>query len=168
LSNLLSTPSFSLPWLSEPAKPAVPEETERQTCGAIPQETLGLHSCFLEAGHTGPHLSETLLNPSINAQWFGSGPAVYDTQPNMQPNMIDKILEEVGDELAHAVIAWPPMNSAHEGYAVILEETDELWEHVKTGQKKRDLAAMRKEAVQIAAMAVRFALEVCDEERGRK
>lgn len=61
-----------------------------------------------------------------------------------------------------------PWNSAHEGYGIILEELDELWEHVKTKQKRRDLEAMRKEAIQVAAMAVRFALEVCDEERGRR
>lgn len=60
------------------------------------------------------------------------------------------------------------MNSAHEGYAVLLEELDELWEHVKTKQKNRDLHAMKREAIQIAAMAMRFAVECCTEERGRR
>ncbi len=63
---------------------------------------------------------------------------------------------------------WPAMNSAHEGYAVILEELDELWEHVKTNQKRRDLVAMRKEALQVAATAIRFVQDVCDDGRGRK
>lgn len=71
-------------------------------------------------------------------------------------------------EANQAMDAWPPMNSAHEGYGVLLEEVDELWEHVKTKQKNRDLAAMKKEAIQIAAMALRFATEVCNEDRGRK
>lgn len=72
-------------------------------------------------------------------------------------------------EEAHgAARKWPPFNSAHEGYAVLAEEVDELWDHVKTNQKRRDLAAMRAEAIQVAAMALRFVVDVCDEERGRK
>lgn len=56
---------------------------------------------------------------------------------------------------------WPPMNSAHEGYAVLLEEVDELWDHVKTQQGKRVVAEMTYEAVQVAAMALRFLVDVC-------
>lgn len=77
-------------------------------------------------------------------------------------------LSEVAQEVENACTNWPPHNSAHEAYGVLLEEVDELWAHVKTKQSKRDLPAMRKEAIQVAAMALRFALEVCDEERGRR
>jgi len=63
--------------------------------------------------------------------------------------------------------AWPLYHSAHEGYAVILEEMDELWEHVKTNQKYRDLTSMRKEAAQVAACALRF-MEMLDNDLGRK
>lgn len=78
------------------------------------------------------------------------------------------LLDEVDVELHTAMSNWPAFNSAHEGYGVLAEEFDELWQHVKTNQKRRDLKAMRKEAIQVAAMAMRFALEVCDEETGRK
>lgn len=81
---------------------------------------------------------------------------------------LDDLLAELHAELITAVKLWPPMNSAHEGYGILLEEVDELWEHVKTNQKRRDLGAMHTEAIQVAAMAIRFALEVCTEERGRK
>lgn len=81
---------------------------------------------------------------------------------------IDTNLHGLRVELAKAMLAWPSMNSAHEGYAVILEELDELWSHVKTKQKNRDLDAMRTEAIQVAAMALRFAIDVCNEKRGRK
>ena len=63
---------------------------------------------------------------------------------------------------------WAPCNSAHEGYAVLLEEVDELWAHIKVKQGKRDVKAMRKEAVQVAAMALRFVVEVCDIQEGKK
>lgn len=53
-------------------------------------------------------------------------------------------------------------NSAHEGFAVIDEERDELWDEVKTNPKKNALRGlrMREEAIQLAAMALRFITEV--------
>jgi hypothetical protein len=63
---------------------------------------------------------------------------------------------------------WGAFNSAHEGFAVLLEEVEELKAHVWTKQHHRDLKAMRKEAMQVAAMALRFMTEVCDEKRGRR
>lgn len=77
-------------------------------------------------------------------------------------------LFEVDTELQKAVTNWPSFNSAHEGFAVLMEEVDELWDHVKMDQKKRNLVDMRKEAIQVAAMAIRFATEVCDGVNGRK
>jgi NTP pyrophosphatase (non-canonical NTP hydrolase) len=89
-------------------------------------------------------------------------------------DLLTHAINEAAGEAVTAVNNWPVMNSAHEAYAVLLEEMDELWDHVKTNQKKRDLPAMKKEAIQVAAMALRFAAEVCTEEteeteeRGRK
>jgi len=81
---------------------------------------------------------------------------------------LDRDIDLVIEEVASAIENWPAMNSAHEGYAVLLEEVDELKAHVWTNQKRRDISAMKKEAIQVAAMAIRFAYEVCNEERGRK
>lgn len=55
-------------------------------------------------------------------------------------------------ELARARGKFPDFNSPHEGYAVLLEEVDELWEAVKFGTP--DEAA--DEAIQVAAMGLRF------------
>ncbi len=66
-------------------------------------------------------------------------------------------------ELQGAVRRYGPMASAHEGYAVILEELDELKAEVWKSPKKRDMRAMRAEAVQVAAMALRFVCDVCGE-----
>jgi hypothetical protein len=50
-----------------------------------------------------------------------------------------------------------PRASTHEGYACLLEEVNELWDEVKNnGSKER----LRAEAVQVAAMAVRFIQEL--------
>ncbi len=84
------------------------------------------------------------------------------------PVQLGKVFGDVEEEAYKAMRNWPTFNSAHEGFAVLKEEVDELWDHVKRNQKVRDLTAMRKEAIQVAAMAVRFAHDVCNEERGRK
>lgn len=75
------------------------------------------------------------------------------------PNIArDVVALEMAAELRRARTAHGPMRSTHEGYAVLLEEVDELWEEVR--KKHPDKAAMRKEAIQIGAMALAFALEV--------
>lgn len=51
-------------------------------------------------------------------------------------------------------------SSQHEGYAVILEELDELWEEIKKNEKNYDIEAQRKEAIQCAAMCIRFIAEL--------
>jgi hypothetical protein len=63
---------------------------------------------------------------------------------------------------------WPAYNSAHEGYGVLMEEINELEMHVFNKQVRRNLGAMRKEALQVAAVALRIARDICNEERGRK
>lgn len=52
-------------------------------------------------------------------------------------------------------------HGAHEGYAIMLEEVDELWDEVKKQGGGRDLAA-HKEAMQVAAMAIRYMVEVAN------
>jgi phage terminase large subunit GpA-like protein len=72
---------------------------------------------------------------------------------------IAQLLSDVAAELESAQAKHGPMSSGHEGYAVILEELDELWEEVR--KRKPDSALMRAEAIQVAAMALRFVLDVC-------
>jgi hypothetical protein len=50
------------------------------------------------------------------------------------------------------------MRSAHEGYAIILEEVDELWQLVKL--QSPNPAAIRDECRQIAAMALRMMFDL--------
>ncbi len=58
-------------------------------------------------------------------------------------------------ELKRASAKFKPFNSAHEGFAILKEEVDELWEDVKTNNP----VGARREAIQVAAMALRFIID---------
>lgn len=80
---------------------------------------------------------------------------------------IDDMLALVRAQIVKNENDWGPYHSAHEAYGVTLEEMDELWEHVKTKQKNRNINAMLSECLDVAACAIRFAYDICNEERGR-
>jgi len=65
---------------------------------------------------------------------------------------------DIGNELRSSMDKYPLFNSAHEGYAVILEELDELWDEIK--KRKPDREKMRAEAIQVGAMAMKFILSM--------
>lgn len=69
------------------------------------------------------------------------------------------ILLEVQNELKRAEKKFAQFNNPHEGYAVLLEEMDELWDLIK--KQSHDREAMKWEALQVAAMAVRFIKDLC-------
>jgi hypothetical protein len=73
---------------------------------------------------------------------------------------VGQALSLVADELAVALERFPSFNSAHEGWAVIVEEVSELQEHVfrNTGRSPEAMA----EAVQVAAMAIRYIYDLSD------
>jgi hypothetical protein len=75
---------------------------------------------------------------------------------------IEQVCGLIADELRRAVKKHGPMASAHEGYAVILEETDELWDEIK--EQYPNKGKQLEEAIQVAAMAARFVLDVCCKE----
>lgn len=76
---------------------------------------------------------------------------------------------EALDEVRSARRRFSAFNSAHEGYAVMLEEVDELWDEVKAQNSERKIDNMRAEAKQVAAMAISFMVDVCeDEETSRR
>jgi NTP pyrophosphatase (non-canonical NTP hydrolase) len=73
------------------------------------------------------------------------------------------VANQVVNELIRAKGLFPDFyNSQHEGYAVILEEVEELWAEIKKNQRDYDLQAQRKEAIQAAAMLIRFVVELID------
>ena len=63
-------------------------------------------------------------------------------------------------EAMRAARRYPAFHSAHEGYAVLLEEVDELWREIKVSHELRLTRAGRREAMQVAAMALRMLAEL--------
>ena len=76
-------------------------------------------------------------------------------------------LAEVAREVERARSLHPQIHSAHEGYAVILEELDEFKAEVWKKQARRNPAAMLTELIQCAAMCARVAVDIglLDQER---
>lgn len=70
------------------------------------------------------------------------------------------------DELIRAWSKHPgQFNNAHEGYAVLKEEVDELWDEVKVNTAYT--RGGMKEAIQTAAMAIRFVVELHDHPKSK-
>lgn len=66
----------------------------------------------------------------------------------------------VKDELVKARKKHGPMLSVYEGYAVILEELDEVWDEVKKRTKERDLDNLLIELIQVSSMAQKMAEDI--------
>ena len=67
-----------------------------------------------------------------------------------------QVLQELREIRKH----FRPFQTAHEGIGVLWEEFEELKEEVWKKRKDRDLERMRREAVQVAAVAIRFAADL--------
>jgi hypothetical protein len=77
---------------------------------------------------------------------------------------VSTAIDAIEKECLRACVKHPnSFHSAHEGYAVILEEVDELWDEVKLQTSRPE--CLRKEAIHVAAMALRFLIDVCEEEQ---
>lgn len=70
---------------------------------------------------------------------------------------IASTVDEVVAEAAKAQDLYGSFASAHEMLGVLLEEVEELKAHVYQRQGLRNLPAMRKEAIQVAGIALRWA-----------
>ena len=75
-------------------------------------------------------------------------------------DVLKKVMNEVMEEYKRATSKFLPMNSPHEGWAVIREEVDELWDAVKRNDKEHAIENMREEAIQVAAMGIRFLTDI--------
>jgi hypothetical protein len=77
---------------------------------------------------------------------------------------IERALIEIKLETLRATAKHISFQSQHEGYAIIKEELDKLWAEIKKIHNLRERNAnIRKEAIQVGAMAVRFLMDLYEE-----
>lgn len=81
-----------------------------------------------------------------------------DHYKNVLRQRIDLEAKSIADEVHRAKSIHRGMNSLHEGYAVILEELDEVWGEIK--QKKPDRSKVALELRQTAAMCLRTIIDL--------
>lgn len=84
---------------------------------------------------------------------------------NNRYSLYYSFIEEIDKEFEEASKRWPMMHSPHEGCAIVQEEVEELWAAVKNNHlysredKLQYLEKIRKEAKQVATMAIRFLVD---------
>lgn len=69
------------------------------------------------------------------------------------------VLADVVDEVMEEMEANPPLSNAQDSYDDMVDILDEMHEAIKVGP-----AEARKSAVELAAMAIRFASDLCHDE----
>ena len=75
--------------------------------------------------------------------------------------MASTIAEEVKTEIDRSEELYGPFHSLHEGLAVLREEYKELEEEIFWGhQKSGNADGVRAEAIHVAAMAIRIAMQI--------
>ncbi len=72
----------------------------------------------------------------------------------------DNIFIDMCEELDKATEQYGEMHSAHEAYAIILEELDEFKAEVWKKSKDQDRKNMRKELIQVGAMCARAIIDL--------
>ncbi len=71
------------------------------------------------------------------------------------------VFKEVEQELIWARNNYQDFQSTYEGFAILLEKIDELWEEIKQKPATLDETRLKKEAIRVAAMAIRFVEDLC-------
>ncbi len=100
---------------------------------------------------------------SFEDSWGGE---TEDYEEYTITDLADDLQAEIYLEGQNARLKFGPFHSSHEGFAVLHEEFDELKDEVWSNETKNPERnqRMREEAIQVAAMALRFLTDVCHKE----
>lgn len=69
-------------------------------------------------------------------------------------------LRLIKEEYESAISQFSKFHNAHEGWGVIREEYLELEDEIRKKQKDYDIDKMRKEAMHLSTMALRFMVDI--------
>ena len=89
-------------------------------------------------------------------------------QAALKEPLLRSVADDAVKEAMRATELYGPFASAHEALGVILEEFEELKAEIFKKEKDRSRTAMMLEAMQIAAVAIRFVVDCATEEEEKK
>jgi hypothetical protein len=102
---------------------------------------------------------ESVVYP-ISPEHPSHTPTPKPAKPDLDQDLAAHWLETVAIELRQAMKSYPTFASDHEGYAVLKEEVDELWDAIKLKQTALGRGTqIEDQCVQVAAMAIRIVLD---------
>lgn len=78
---------------------------------------------------------------------------------------IGKAIRLIIPEYNQIIFDNPPLYNAHEGWAMLQQGMDQLWSEIKKDKNICSEELMRKEAIFIAATAMRFIIDLSMEEK---
>ncbi len=110
-----------------------------------------------KAVHSLVGAAKTMNGTTISESDIHFEPHIPHSTSSTEISPFATVLQAVDAEYRRAVALHGSFNSTHEGYAIIKEEVDELWDGIK---KNDDKKLLREEAIQIAAMAMRFCIDI--------
>ena len=78
---------------------------------------------------------------------------------------LGKSIKTIITEYNRSIMKNAPFHSTYEGWALIKQKVDNLWEEIKKEEATGSREAMMKEAAQIGAMAMRFIIDLGIDEK---
>jgi hypothetical protein len=101
--------------------------------------------------HVNPGIDAT-IDPTFHQDTYRQLPS-----PNFNEEIAVEFSRDIYEEMARASSKFPSFASEHEGWAILMEEVDELWEAVRMHQSNPHRHKLcEKECIQVGAMALRF------------
>jgi hypothetical protein len=90
------------------------------------------------------------------------------TEDDFRITNIGKTIKAIIAEYNRSIVKNAPFNSTYEGWALIKQKVDGLWEEIKKDNPDNSREVIMKEAAQIGAMAMRFMVDLGNDDQVAK